>query len=93
MAVLGGLFHHSGVNGVTLFKGVLRRGPLGDEVGNPRLRARFLLSLGEAVEEVCGGEAANGDVETALFSEKHISKLIPVALVVCWDSLSSLQAM
>lgn len=59
------------MNGVSLFKGFLGRGPLGNEVGDERLRAGFLLSLGEAVEEVCGDEATGGDIETALFSGNH----------------------
>lgn len=59
------------MNSITLFKGFLRRGPLGNEVGDPRLRPRFLLSLGEAVEEVGGDEATGGDIKTALFSGNH----------------------
>lgn len=72
MAVLGGLLHNCGVNGVTLFKCLLRRGPLGNEVGDERLRAGFLLRLGEAVDEVCGDEATGGDVEAALFIGNHM---------------------
>ena len=68
MAVLGGLLHNCGVNGVALFEGLFRWGPLGDEAGDPRLRAGFLLRLVVAVEGVCGNEATGGDIEAALYS-------------------------
>lgn len=71
MAVLGSLLHNCGANGVTLFEDLLGRGPLGNEVGNERLGAGFLLRLGEAVDEVCGDDATGGDVEAALFSGNH----------------------
>lgn len=78
MAVLGSLLHNCGANGVTLFEDLLGRGPLGNEVGKERLGARFLLRLGEAVDEVCGGEATGGDVEAALFSG-HQRLAIPIS--------------
>lgn len=66
VAVGSGLLQEGGVDGVALLKVFLRRSVLADEAGDPRLRAGFLARLAEAVEDVGGGKAANGDVEAAL---------------------------
>lgn len=68
MAVGGGLLQEGGVDGVTLLEFFLRGSVLVDEAGDPRLRAGVLVGLANAVEDVRGGEAADGDVEAALLS-------------------------
>ena len=57
------------MDGVALLKDFLRRGPLANEAGDPRLRAGFLVRLAEAVEDVCGCETTHSDVEAALYGE------------------------
>ena len=66
MTVMGGLLHCSSVHSISLLKDLLRRGPLLNEAGDPRLRARLLGRLAQAVEDVARGEGAQGDIETAL---------------------------
>lgn len=67
VAVLSSLFGGSGVNRVSLLKGLLRGSPLLNEAGHPRLRAGLLVGLYEVVEGEARSEGANGDVEAALY--------------------------
>lgn len=59
------------MDGVALLEFFLRGSVFVDEAGDPRLRAGILVRLANAVEDVRGGEAANGDVEAELLSESH----------------------
>jgi hypothetical protein len=68
VAVSSSLLHHSGVNSIALLEDLLGRSPLANEAGDPRGLAGFLVGLGDAVEEVGGGDGAAGDVEAALLS-------------------------
>lgn len=67
VTVVGGLLHGDGVDGIALLKHLLRGRVLVDEAGDPRLRSRVLVGLAQTVEDIAGGEGANGDVETALY--------------------------
>lgn len=69
VAVLGSLLQKGSVNGVTLFKNLLRGAVLVDQAGNERLGAGILAGSANAVEEVGGDDSADGDVEAALLSE------------------------
>lgn len=68
MAVLGCLLEKGGVNGIALLKNLLRDGVLVDQAGDERLGAGVLAGRANAVEEVRGGDGADGHVETALLS-------------------------
>lgn len=61
-----GLLQESSVDGIALLKFFLRGSVLVDEAGDPRLRAGGPVRLANAVKDVRGDEAANGDVEAAL---------------------------
>lgn len=88
VAVGSGLLQKGSVDGVALLKVFLRRSVLADEAGDPRLRAGFLVRLAEAVEDVGGGKAANGDVEAALLIGCHTLATNCIGLKVA-GSLSS----
>lgn len=66
MAVRSRLLHKSSVDGIALLEVLLRGSELADQTGDPGLGAGVLGGLANAVEDVCGGNAANGDVEAAL---------------------------
>lgn len=71
VTVGGRLLQESGVDCVTLLEFLLRGSVLVDQTGDPRLRAGILVRLANTVEDVGGGKAADGDVETALLSGCH----------------------
>jgi hypothetical protein len=66
VTVRSGLLHKSSVDGIALLEVLLRRSEFGDQAGDPGLGAGVLRGLADAVEDVCGSKAANGDVEAAL---------------------------
>lgn len=68
---MGSLLHYDSANGISLFKNLLRRGPLLDEAGNPRLRSRLLGGLAQSVKDVGRGEGADGDVEATLYRSQR----------------------
>lgn len=72
---MGSLLHYDSTNGISLFKNLLRRGPLLDEAGNPRLRSRLLGGLAQSVKDVGRGEGADGDVEATLYGSQR-SRLV-----------------
>lgn len=76
---MGSLLHCSSVHSISLLKDLLRRAPLLDEAGDPRLRTRLLGRFAQAVEDVAGGEGAQGDIETALYGAST-SRLAPDTL-------------
>jgi hypothetical protein len=74
VAVLGGLLKKGGVNGIALLENLLRGAVLANQAGDEGLGAGFLAGRADAVKDVCGGDGADGDVETALLSSRvHVS--------------------
>jgi hypothetical protein len=86
VTVRSGLLHKSGVDGIALLEVLLRRSELGDQAGDPGLGAGVLSGLADAVEDVCGGNAANGDVEAALLDINHVLATGQLKLGVLWSS-------
>lgn len=72
---MGGLLHNSGADGIALLENFLRGRPLADQARDEGLRAGILVRLADAVQQVRGGEAANGDVEAGLLVQLEISEL------------------
>jgi ribulose-5-phosphate 4-epimerase/fuculose-1-phosphate aldolase len=72
MTVFCSLLHGRSPDGIPLLPDTLRRGPLVDEAGYPRVRPRLLSRLGEAVQNVARGQSGEGDIETRLRQDQFI---------------------
>jgi hypothetical protein len=70
VAVMSGFLHYDSSDSIALFEDLLGRGPLLDEVGNPRWRARLLVRLAQSVKNIDRGERPDSDVETPLCSSQ-----------------------
>jgi hypothetical protein len=62
VAVRSSLLHDSGVDSIALLEDLLVRRELVNEAGDPGRGAGFLVGLADAVEDVGGGDGADGDV-------------------------------